>query len=40
MNPADIEKAYSQIAHLWDGDQFDRSNGIKQHERAITFTKN
>jgi SAM-dependent methyltransferase len=37
MNPPDIGKAYNQITHLWESDGFDRSNGIEQHERAISF---
>lgn len=39
MNPADIEKAYNQITHLWESDEFNSSNGIEQHERAIAFLK-
>ena len=37
MTPDNIGKAYDQITHLWDNDQFDRSNGIAQHQRAITW---
>ncbi|MCG3664190.1 class I SAM-dependent methyltransferase [Aliarcobacter butzleri] len=40
MKPIDIGKAYNQITHLWTSDGFDRSNGIKQHKKAITFVKN
>ena len=40
MNPKDIGKAYDEITHLWQSDKFNRSNGIAQHNRAITFVKN
>ncbi|MBX2840070.1 MAG: class I SAM-dependent methyltransferase [Gammaproteobacteria bacterium] len=40
MNPEDIGKAYDQITHLWETDQFDRKNGIDQHKRAIEFVSN
>lgn len=39
MKPEDIGKAYNQITHLWESDEFDRNNGIAQHERAIAFVK-
>lgn len=40
MKPTDIGKVYNQIAHLWESDKFNRSNGIEQHERAISFVEN
>jgi 2-polyprenyl-3-methyl-5-hydroxy-6-metoxy-1,4-benzoquinol methylase len=40
MNPDDIGKAYDQITHLWEREDFNRNNGIAQHERAIAFVKN
>jgi len=40
MNPSEIGKAYSQITHLWESDDFNRNNGIDQHKRAIAFVKN
>ena len=40
MKPEDIGKAYNQISHLWERDDFNRSNGVEQHKRAITFVKN
>ncbi|MFT4815652.1 MAG: SAM-dependent methyltransferase [Pseudohongiellaceae bacterium] len=40
MNPVDTAKAYNQITHLWESDEFERSNGVEQHERAIAFLKN
>lgn len=40
MKPADIGKAYNQITHLWQSDEFNRANGIEQHQRALAFVKN
>lgn len=40
MNPQDIGSAYDQITCLWESDDFDISNGVAQHERAIAFAKN
>lgn len=40
MKPTDIAKAYNQITHLWEREEFNRENGIEQHRRAITFVKN
>ena len=40
MNPVDIGKAYDQITHLWESEKFDRSNGMAQHEKAISFAEN
>jgi len=40
MKPTDIGKAYNQITHLWESNEFNRNNGIEQHERAIAFVKN
>jgi len=40
MKPTDIGKAYNQITHLWESNEFNRTNGIEQHERAIAFVKN
>lgn len=39
MKPVEIAKAYDQITSLWENDEFDRNNGIDQHERAIAFAK-
>lgn len=39
MPPDDIGKAYNQITHLWQRADFDRSNGMAQHHRAIAFAK-
>lgn len=40
MNPSDTGKAYDQITHLWESEDFNRSNGIEQHEKAIAFVEN
>lgn len=40
MKPTDTGKAYNQITHLWESSDFNRNNGIEQHERAISFVKN
>jgi len=40
MTPDEIAKSYNQIADRWNGDEFQRSNGIEQHERAIAFLDN
>ena len=39
MTPDQIAKSYDQIAEKWNNDDFPRSNGIDQHERAIAFIK-
>lgn len=39
MTPEEIGKAYDQIIHLWQSKDFDRSNGIKQHQQAIKFVQ-
>ncbi|UAW99600.1 class I SAM-dependent methyltransferase [Halopseudomonas nanhaiensis] len=35
MTPSDIGKAYDQITQLWASEQFNMSNGIEPHKRAI-----
>ena len=37
MKPAEIGRAYDQIAQKWADESFNRENGIAQHERAISF---
>jgi SAM-dependent methyltransferase len=37
MNPEDIAASYDRIAQYWDGPEFNRNNGIAQHERALKF---
>ncbi len=39
MNPVEIGKAYDQITSLWLSEEFDLSNGIPQHQKAISFVK-
>lgn len=40
MKPTDIGKAYDQITHLWESENFKSDNGIAQHKRALSFVKN
>ncbi|MEM7772815.1 MAG: class I SAM-dependent methyltransferase [Cyanobacteria bacterium P01_A01_bin.37] len=40
MKPSEIGQAYNQIPHLWENEDFNRNNGIKQHEKAIAFIGN
>lgn len=40
MIPEDIGKAYNQISHIWNSEEFDMSNGILQRKKAISFVKN
>jgi SAM-dependent methyltransferase len=37
MDPLEVAASYDRIADRWNRPQFDRSNGIRQHERALTF---
>ena len=37
MTPQQIAAAYDRIAPHWDGPEFNSSNGIAQHERALQF---
>lgn len=37
MLPAEVAASYDRIAHRWASDDFDRSNGVGQHLRAIGF---
>ena len=38
MNPQQTAKSYDKLASHWNGDEFNRSNGIAQHKRAFRFT--
>ncbi len=40
MKPSDIGKAYNQITDLWEGEDFNKNNGIEEHKRAIAFIHN
>jgi SAM-dependent methyltransferase len=37
MTPDEIARSYDQLADHWNSDDFSRTNGIEQHERAIAF---
>lgn len=39
MNPDKIGKAYDAITHLWERKDFNRLNGVEQHQRALAFVK-
>ena len=39
MKPSETARNYDQIAYHWNGDKFNRNNGIAQHERALQFTE-
>ncbi|HAO24512.1 MULTISPECIES: class I SAM-dependent methyltransferase [unclassified Methylophaga] len=39
MKPTQVADSYNQIADVWNSDNFNRDNGINQHERAIAFVK-
>lgn len=39
MNPIDVGASYDQIADRWNGSEFDRSNGLALHGRALEFLK-
>jgi SAM-dependent methyltransferase len=40
MKAKDIGKAYDTITGLWEREDFNRNNGIAQHQRALQFVKN
>ncbi|MFH1499469.1 MAG: methyltransferase domain-containing protein [Verrucomicrobiota bacterium] len=37
MTPDETGRSYDQIAERWNGDTFNRRNGIAAHERALAF---
>ena len=37
MTPQETAASYDRIASHWDGPEFNRKNGISQHERALQF---
>lgn len=37
MHPSSIASAYDQLAERWLDDQFNPSNGVGQHQRALAF---
>ncbi|NQY32098.1 MAG: class I SAM-dependent methyltransferase [Coraliomargarita sp.] len=39
MTPQETAQSYDKIASHWNGDEFNRENGILQHQRALRFSK-
>ena len=39
MDPRDTSIAYDELASHWAGEDFNRRNGIEQHERALRFLR-
>ncbi|MDX2099486.1 MAG: class I SAM-dependent methyltransferase, partial [Leptolyngbyaceae cyanobacterium bins.59] len=39
MRPDEVAQSYDQIANVWNSEAFPRTDGVKQHERAIAFVK-
>jgi SAM-dependent methyltransferase len=39
MTPEETAHSYDRLAAHWNGEQFDRKNGILQHQRALQFLK-
>lgn len=39
MDPLQIAASYDRIAERWAGSGFDRSDGMRQHELALTFMR-
>ena len=37
MTPDEVASTYNAIAAHWDSPEFNRANGIAQHERALRF---
>lgn len=37
MKPEEVAASYDRIASYWDSEQFNRANGIPQHQRALQF---
>lgn len=37
MTPRETGRSYDQIADVWNGETFNRRNGIAAHERALAF---
>jgi SAM-dependent methyltransferase len=40
MTPQQIAENYDKLASHWNSDEFNRTNGIAQHKRAIRFAPN
>ena len=39
MQPKDIAKAYDKLTHRWTSPNYNLSNGVAQHEKALVFCK-
>jgi SAM-dependent methyltransferase len=39
MTPQETAQSYDNLASHWNGDSFNRENGISQHQRALRFSK-
>lgn len=39
MTPQETAWSYDQMASHWDGEKFNRKNGIAQHARALQFSQ-
>jgi SAM-dependent methyltransferase len=37
MKPSEVAASYDRLAPHWNGEEFNRENGIAQHERAFQF---
>lgn len=40
MTPQETAQSYDRLAAHWNGEKFNRANGIEQHKRALKFAKN
>ena len=38
MDPIEVAESYDRIADRWNGPQLNRKRGMRQHERALSFT--
>lgn len=39
MSPSEVASSYDILAPQWAGDEFERSNGLAQHRRALQFVR-
>ncbi|MCH8517997.1 MAG: class I SAM-dependent methyltransferase [Cyclobacteriaceae bacterium] len=39
MTPQETARSYNKLASHWNGERFNRENGIPQHQRALKFLK-
>ena len=40
MTPQETAQSYDKLASHWNGESFNRLNGIEQHQRALKFVQN